>query len=169
MNTNNGFKILKKLNIIKSYLISEDVISNSIIEVIDELFKDESNNEIAQIRLELENGNKTKSLNILNNYKESISKILFKNPCSKKWDELIETNDYKIKYCTGCNQNVFLVETEDEMIKRRNLEQCIALNTLEFKINNDNYKNFKACHINFRESYFIGSPPSNYEIDESII
>ena len=43
MNTNNGFKILKKLNIIKSYLISEDVISNSIIEVIDELFKDESN------------------------------------------------------------------------------------------------------------------------------
>ena len=24
------------------------------------------------------------------------------------------------------------------MIKRRNLEQCIALNTLEFKINNEN-------------------------------
>ena len=111
MNTNNGFKILKKLNIIKSYLISEDVISNSIIEVIDELFKDESNNEIEQIRLELENGNKTKSLNILNNYKESISKILFQNPCSKKWYELIETDDYKIKYCTDCSKNVFLVVT----------------------------------------------------------
>ena len=58
MNTNNGFKILKKLNIIKSYLISEDDISSSIIEVIDELFNDESNNEIKQIRWELEKGNK---------------------------------------------------------------------------------------------------------------
>ena len=58
MNINNSFKILKKLNIIKSYLISEDDISNSIIEVIDELFNDESNNEIEQIRLELEKGNK---------------------------------------------------------------------------------------------------------------
>ena len=68
--------------------------SNSIIEVIDELFNDESNNEIEQIRLELEKGNKIKSLNILNNYKESISKILFQNPCSKKWYELIETDDW---------------------------------------------------------------------------
>lgn len=167
MNINNSFKILKKLNIIKSYLISEDDISNSIIEVIDELFNDESNNEIEQIRLELEKGNKIKSLNILNNYKESISKILFQNPCSKKWYELIETDDYKIKYCTDCSKNVFLVETEDEMIKRRNLEQCIAVNTVDFNIKSEKYNNFKACHINFSENYLIGSPPTYTEDNES--
>ena len=91
---------------------------------INELFSEERPTEIENIKLELKNGNKLESLNLLNNFKETTAKKLFKNPCSKQWYDLIDTDSYHTKYCTDCRKNVYLVSTEEELIKRRNLEQC---------------------------------------------
>ena len=55
-------------------------------------------------------------------------------------------------------KNVYLVESEEELIKRRNLEQCVAINTLETNLNKENDKNYKACHIKFKEEYELGLP-----------
>lgn len=158
MNRKESFEIIKKLNIIKGYLLIADADNNLALSLISELFENDETNEIKNIKSELVNGKLLLSLNFLNNYKENISKSLFKNPCSKQWYELVDTDNYKTKYCLDCKKNVYLVSNEEELIKRRNLEQCVAVNSLEVFIKKENDKNFKACHIKFEEEFELGLP-----------
>lgn len=158
MNRQENLEILKKINILKGHLIASESEVIVILKIIDELFAVERPTKIESIKLELNNGNKLESLNLLNNFKENIAKLLFKNPCSKQWYNLVNTDSYDTKYCTDCRKNVYLVSTEEELIKRRNLEQCVAINSFDINVNDDNDKNYKACHIKFTEEYELGLP-----------
>ncbi len=157
-----NFDILKKLNLLKGYLVAPEFEVNSIIEIFDELFGDDIPEEIQQVRLKLFKGNKLESLNLLNNLKETTAKSLFKNPCPQQWYSLIDTSSSNIKFCSDCNKNVYLVSTEEEFVKRKNLEQCVAINAFDVNILDENDKNYKACHIKFEEAYLLGLP--NQEI-----
>lgn len=160
MNKNKNFEILRKINIVKGYLLATELNKTEIIELLNEFFieTESKEKEIKKIKEELDNGNKINLLNLLNNYKENISKLIFRNPCSKGWDDLVQTENHTVKYCMDCKKNVYLVASEDELIKRRNLEQCVAINTLETRVSKENDKNYKACHIKFKEEYELGLP-----------
>lgn len=160
MKKNKNFEILRKINIVKGYLLATEINKVEIIELLNEFFIETElkEKEIEKIKEELNNGNKINLLNLLNNYKEEISKLIFRNPCSKIWYDLVQTENHNTKFCLDCKKNVYLVESEEELIKRRNLEQCVAINTLETNLNKENDKNYKACHIKFKEEYDLGLP-----------
>ena len=158
MNNKESFENLQKINIVKGSLLVSDIDENSILKLINELFDDAKNLNIEQIKSALVNGDMTLTLNHINNYKENIIKLLFQNPCSKKWNDLVDTNNNKEKYCTDCKKNVYLVSSEEEMIKRKKLQQCVAINTTEVDINKVNDKNYKACRIKFEAMYELGLP-----------
>ncbi len=77
------FHILKKINIIKGYILISEMNENTITELIDELFKDEYFEEIIETKEELTRGNRIEALNIINELKDSISRGLFEKPCTK--------------------------------------------------------------------------------------
>ena len=51
----------------------------------------------------------------------------FSYKCSKRWEELTETGDNKVKLCNQCNESVHLVESIEELDKHGEHEQCVAL------------------------------------------
>lgn len=158
MNKQENINLLKKISIVKAHLLIENSQPEKIITIIDELFTENIPIEIINARSIITKGNKLQGLNLINSFKNTISELIFKNPCSKQWDKLIETNSYDKKYCSDCRQNVYLVSTEKEMIKRRNLGHCVALNLAEVRISNDNDEYYKACHIKFQDELEMGLP-----------
>ena len=56
-----------------------------------------------------------------------IRRKLTKTNCYQTWDKLTITNNESIRFCQDCNKNVYLAQTEAEVIKRAKLGQCIAL------------------------------------------
>lgn len=52
---------------------------------------------------------------------------LFSNPCDKKWDSLIATNNSDIRFCSDCKRNVFKVYNKEDYRKRKQLNQCVAI------------------------------------------
>lgn len=52
---------------------------------------------------------------------------LFENPCDKKWNSLISTNNSDIRFCGDCMRNVFKVYNKDDYKKRKQLNQCVAI------------------------------------------
>ena len=145
--------LLKKIKFIKGLIlieIDEDV-NSDLLRSFEQLFKIE-----LEIKLEyptkifnyLENNNCIDALNDLNLWNDEIGTNLFKNPCDKNWYDLVSTENNNIKYCTGCNKNVFKVTTEENLIKRKNLEQCVAIDIKAFEIINfQEVNNFKSCNI----------------------
>jgi hypothetical protein len=148
-------EILRKINITKGYLLTEDFKKDEIIKLLNELFTENETkeDELEKVECDIKNGNIIPFLNKLNNWKEIITKNIFKNPCSKEWHKLIETDDNNLKYCSDCRKNVYLVKTEEELIIRKNLEQCVAIDSYDLKINKENDKNYKSCHIEFKSDY----------------
>jgi hypothetical protein len=61
--------------------------------------------------------------------KYQIQKEMFSYPCSKKWNELIQTDAADAKYCDVCNKYVHKVFTDEDFIKRAELGQCIAVDS----------------------------------------
>ncbi len=151
MERNQYFDNLKRINIVKGYLSVSKIDKNGIIELLNEFIieSDSKKAEIEKIKTEISNENYATAWNLLNTYKEDILKLIFRNPCSKLWDDLIQTGDSSTRYCMDCKKNVYLVTSEKELIIRKYLEQCVAINTYEFNLNKDIDKNFKACHIKF--------------------
>ena len=47
--------------------------------------------------------------------------------CPKHWRDLAPSSDLNIRYCSKCNQNVFLCCDETEMKLRATNGQCVAL------------------------------------------
>ena len=46
--------------------------------------------------------------------------------CTQDWHKLKETNDKEIKFCRQCAQNVYMVHSDQELIKAINENKCIA-------------------------------------------
>ncbi|MGI9282150.1 MAG: hypothetical protein ACR2PX_21320 [Endozoicomonas sp.] len=53
------------------------------------------------------------------------SRFSFK--CSKRWEELTEAGDDKVKLCNQCNESVHLVESLEELDKHSENDRCVAL------------------------------------------
>ncbi len=62
----------------------------------------------------------------------------WKFKCSRTWDSLSQAKPYvfgKIRYCSDCNENVRLVESQSELFMAIELNQCVAI---PFEITNIN-------------------------------
>lgn len=155
MNRKENFKLLSKLNILKGYLIEENIDGKEALKISNSLFEKDFMNDVNQ---DIQQESFTAALNLLNNRILNISKSIFSNPCDKSWYDLISTNEYNTKFCSDCNKNVYLVSNEEEFIKRRNLKQCVSLNTYDFIPNEKNEGNFKSCRIKFFDEPLMGLP-----------
>jgi len=155
MNRKEKFQHLNKLNILKGYLLDENINSKEVLNVAKSLFKIENIKDIIQ---KLEEENFTDALNLVNNYILGICNEIFAYPCDKSWHDLILTNEYNTRFCSDCSKNVYLVSTEEEFIKRKNLQQCVALNTQDFKPDKKSERNFKSCRIKFFDEPLLGLP-----------
>ena len=144
MKRQENIQLLSKLNILKGYLIEENIDGKEVLKISNSLFEKDFINEINQV---IEQDNFTSALNLVNNKISNVSKSIFSNPCDKNWSDLIATNEYRTKFCSDCNKNVYLVSSEKEFIKRRNLKQCVALNFHDFVLNEKDERNFKSCRI----------------------
>lgn len=155
MNRKEHFQLLSKLNILKGYLIDENLDIKEILKTANSLFEKDFIKDVIE---NIEQENFTSALNLLNNRILDISNSIFSNPCNKSWYNLISTNEKNNKFCSDCSKNVYLVSNEEEFIKRRNLHQCVALNTHDFKPDEKNERNFKSCRIKFYDEPLLGLP-----------
>ena len=46
--------------------------------------------------------------------------------CAKTWDDLAETNEQNVRFCTQCNHEVYFCETMEEFDKRAAAGECVA-------------------------------------------
>ncbi|MES2851946.1 MAG: hypothetical protein V4698_03470 [Bacteroidota bacterium] len=157
--------ILKKIKIMKGLLVIalDNESDSECLSSFKQLFKIqlESNHKFSNEILNcLEIKKHHDCLNILNNWEHEINNNVFKNPCNKKWFDLVTTENNEVRFCTDCNKNVFNVLNQDELIKRKNLRQCVSIDLNNF-VNNDLELNsdFKSCNIICEEdSYELGLP-----------
>lgn len=155
MNRKENFQVLNKLNILKGYLIDENIDGEELLKISNKLFEKDF---LIDINQNIEQGYFIIALNLLNNRILNITNLIFSNPCNKSWYDLISTNENNTRFCSDCSKYVYLVSNEEEFIKRRNLKQCVALNTYEFEPSENNEKNFKSCRIKFFDEPLLGLP-----------
>ncbi|MBK7691393.1 MAG: hypothetical protein IPJ31_09820 [Bacteroidetes bacterium] len=156
MNIEDKFKLLSKINLLQGYFGSNDA-NEEYSKVINEILTEQID-EFVQIKKEFLEHNISNIIILLASLKTNISKELFKNPCRKNWLELIETDDNNIKYCTDCKKHVFYVTNQSEFLFRKNLEQCVALNTFDYKPSEVEYQNFHSCKIVSHDAPLLGEP-----------
>lgn len=150
MNREENFQILNKLNILKGYLIDENIDGEEVLKISNKLFE---NDLLFDINQNIKQGLFIIALNMLNNRILNITNLVFSNPCDKSWYELISMNENNTRFCPVCSKIVYLVSNEEEFIKRRNLKQCVAFNIFDFKPSESNEKYFKSCRIKFFDVY----------------
>ncbi len=54
--------------------------------------------------------------------------FLFK--CPQRWDRLQPTAEERVRHCTECDRDVHLALTEEEFIRHREADHCIAVPVL---------------------------------------
>ncbi len=59
--------------------------------------------------------------------KELIRNCKFRYKCDQKWEELIDTDQYGIKFCKVCQENVHLCGHEDTLIAALKNNWCVAM------------------------------------------
>ena len=69
----------------------------------------------------------TETIEFLSTLRTNILLTIFMNPCEKKWNSLIATNNSDIKFCGDCKRNVFKVYKKEDYKKRKQLNQCVAI------------------------------------------
>lgn len=83
-----------------------------------------------------------------------ISKI-FENPCSKQWNDLTPTNNKEIKFCGDCGRNVYKVHNKEDYRKRKQLNQCVAI---DFYLK-EKYQDSASCDLTIVDNtVLLGSP-----------
>ena len=69
-----------------------------------------------------------------------ITNCEFKFKCPKKWDDLIITEDPKVRHCQQCDQSVTLCTSQKEFKKLTAKGNCIAIDLVqEVKTTNKKY------------------------------
>ena len=87
---------------------------------------------------------------------------LFANPCDKKWNSLIPTNNSDINFCSDCKRNVFKVYNQQDYRKRKQLNQCVAIS---FYLNEKFTPESTACEFIDIETNDLLGLPSSYKND----
>ena len=57
----------------------------------------------------------------------TITNCEFKFKCPKKWDDLVITEDQKVRHCQQCNQSVTLCTSRKEIERLTSKGECIAI------------------------------------------
>ena len=57
----------------------------------------------------------------------TIRNCVFAFKCTAKWNELMSTEDDKIRFCSECQKEVHLCEDDQELVKSVRLNRCIAI------------------------------------------
>ena len=47
--------------------------------------------------------------------------------CNQKWDSLLKRKEKNIKYCHECEKEVYLIETNDELMHAIKFNHCVAI------------------------------------------
>jgi len=47
--------------------------------------------------------------------------------CNQKWEDLIKRKEKNIKYCLECEKEVYLIETNAELMNAIKLNHCVAI------------------------------------------
>lgn len=80
---------------------------------------------------------------------------LFSNPCDKKWNSLIATNNNDIRFCGDCKRNVFKVYNKEDYRKRKQLNQCVAIS---FYLEEQIIESTSCEFTEYRDFELLGSP-----------
>jgi len=47
--------------------------------------------------------------------------------CNQKWEDLLKRKEKNIKYCHECEKEVYLIETNEELMHAIKFNQCVAI------------------------------------------
>ena len=73
--------------------------------------------------------------------------------CNQKWEDLLKRKEKNIKYCHECEKEVYLIETNTELMHAIKFNHCVAI-----KDRHDEIPQTKKLHID------VGMlPSSNYD------
>lgn len=62
--------------------------------------------------------------------------------CSQKWEDLLKRKEKNIKYCHECEKEVFLIETNAELMDAIKFNHCVAI-----KVRHDEIPQRRKPHI----------------------
>lgn len=88
---------------------------------------------LQSIHMELEKGEWKSAAEQLKLLRDRYINDILGFSCSKKWDALVPTSNDDVRFCHECNRNVFKVFNKDDYRKRKQLNQCVAINFGEYE------------------------------------
>ncbi len=56
-----------------------------------------------------------------------IRNCIFGKQCDKKWDKLTQTDNQDVRYCSACEQNVYLCQDESTLAEAIQANRCVAV------------------------------------------
>ncbi|WP_427551096.1 hypothetical protein ACQE3D_17605 [Methylomonas sp. MS20] len=56
-----------------------------------------------------------------------IRNCIFGKQCDKKWAELTQTDNQDVRYCSACEQNVYLCQDEYTLAEAIQENRCVAV------------------------------------------
>ncbi len=56
-----------------------------------------------------------------------IRNCVFGFKCEINWDEMVLTNDDKVRHCGACEKNVYLIDDSDELFEAIKQNRCVAI------------------------------------------
>ena len=62
--------------------------------------------------------------------------------CNQKWEDLIKRKEKNIKYCLECEKEVYLIETNTELMHSIKFNHCVAI-----KVRHDEIPQTRKPHI----------------------
>jgi len=61
--------------------------------------------------------------------------VEFEFQCPKTWENLRQTQEADTRFCEGCQKNVYLCRSKDDLTKHLLQKHCIAADVPDFKLN----------------------------------
>ena len=62
--------------------------------------------------------------------------------CNQKWEDLLKRKEKNIKYCHECEKEVYLIETNTELMHAIKFNHCVAI-----KVRHDEIPQIRKPHI----------------------
>jgi hypothetical protein len=62
--------------------------------------------------------------------------------CNQKWDSLLKRKEKNIKFCHECEKEVYLIDTNEELMHAIKFNHCVAI-----KVRHDEIPQIKKSHI----------------------
>lgn len=150
--------IIKRVDLLKGLLNIEstklfeqtllDFVNNSHLDKIEISFYEEA-------LKQCQSNNNSSAIEFLDTLRNNSLLKIFDKPCNKSWDDLLPINNSDEKYCTECSRNVYMVYNKIDYRKRKELNQCVAINFNLKEI----YSKSSGCDIPvINEQVLLGSP-----------